>query len=195
MRRRSFTRDRRRPDRSPWPTRMALVVVGIIVLVTVATAIRNLQRHDALVQWRMELESAAGRPAWPAWSPTWPNLPPARTRRHGLTGDLRGPYAYAARHPEVLRWIPCYCGCVDEGHRSVLNCFVKGFRSDGMPVWTDHSFDCEMCVHIVREVMLMSSQGLPIAHIRAAIDQRYGHGSHRPTHTPVASHPTTVPRE
>lgn len=190
MRRRSFTPDSRRPGLSPWPTRMALAVVGIIVLVTIVIAIRNLRRHDVFVQWRMELESAAGRPAWPEWSPTWPNLPPARRRRHGPIGDLRGPYAYAARHPHVLRSIPCYCGCVDEGHGSVLNCFVRSVRSDGTPVWTDHSFDCEMCVHIAREVMLMSTRGLPISHIRAAIDQRYGHGSHRPTNTPIAQYPT-----
>lgn len=185
MRRRLSTRDLRRPGPSSRPTRLALALVGVFVLLMVAIAIRNLRRHDALVQWRMGLENAAGRPAWPAWSPTWPTLPPAGRRRHGVPGDLRGPYAYAARHPQVLRSIPCYCGCVDEGHSSVLNCFVKSFGSDGLPVWTDHSLDCEMCVHIAREVLLMSSQGVPISQIRAAIDRRYGHGSHRPTNTPI----------
>lgn len=185
MRIRSFTRDLRRPSRSPWPTRLAVVVIGIIVLFILVIAVRNLRRHDALVQWRTNLERAAGSPAWPAWSPSWPDLPPAPRRRHKLPVDLRGPYAYAATHPEVLERIPCYCGCVDEGHRSIRSCFVSSFRSDGAPVWTNHSFNCEMCVHIAREVMLMSSRGMSLSDIRGEIDKQYGHGSHRPTNTPL----------
>ena len=192
MRIRSFTHDLRRPSRSPWPTRLAWGVIGIVVLFIVVVAARNLRRHDALVQWRTELERAAGSPAWPAWSPAWPDLPPAPRRRHRLPVDLHGPYAYAATSAEVLERIPCYCGCVHEGHRSNLSCFVSGFRSDGTPAWTNHSFNCEMCVHIAREVMLMSSQGMSVSDIRRAIDQRYGHGSHRPTNTPLPSHSTTA---
>jgi hypothetical protein len=34
-------------------------------------------------------------------------------------------YAMAAQYPDVLKNVPCYCGCaVDEGHTSNLNCFV-----------------------------------------------------------------------
>lgn len=185
MRIRSFTRDLRRPRRSPWPTRLALAVIGMIVLIVVVIAVRNVRRHDALVQWRTNLERAAGSPAWPVSSPTWPDLPPAPRRRHRLPVDLRGPYAYAATHPQVLERIPCYCGCVDEGHRSNLSCFVSRFQSDGTPVWTNHSFNCEMCVHIAREVMLMSSRGMSLSDIRGEIDRQYGHGSHRPTNTPL----------
>lgn len=185
MRIRSFTRDLRRPSRSPWPTRLALAVIGIVVLLIIVVAARNLRRHDALVQWRTDLERAAGSPAWPAWSATWPDLPPPPRRRHRLPVDLRGPYAYAATHPQVLERIPCYCGCVDEGHTSIRSCFVSSFRSDGTPVWTNHSFNCEMCVHIAREVMLMSSRGMSLSDIRSEIDRQYGQGSHRPTNTPL----------
>jgi hypothetical protein len=183
MRIRSFTV--RGPSPSPWPTRLALAVIGIIVLLVFVLAARNLRRHDALVQWRTDLERAAGSPTWPAWSPTWPDLPPPARRRHRLPVDLRGPYAYAATHPEVLERIPCYCGCVDEGHQSIRSCFVSSFRTDGTPVWTNHSFNCEMCVHIAREVMLMSSRGMSLSDIRGEIDRQYGHGSHQPTNTPL----------
>lgn len=193
MRIRSFTRDLRRRHGSPWPTRVTWAVIGIATAVALIVGGRNLRRHDALVQWRSGLEAAAGRSAWPKWSPTWPDLPVPR-RRHRMPVDLIGPYAYAARHPEILAHIPCYCGCVSEGHRSNLNCFVTGFRADGTPVWTDHSFNCDMCVHIAREVMLMSSQGTSVSDIRAVIDQRYGHGSHRPTNTP-SPRPTAVQRQ
>jgi hypothetical protein len=42
-----------------------------------------------------------------------------------------------------------------------------------------------MCVHIAREVMLMSSRGMSLSDIRGEIDKQYGHGSHRPTNTPL----------
>ncbi len=34
-------------------------------------------------------------------------------------------YQFAVEHPEVLDYIPCYCGCYEEaGHESNKNCFV-----------------------------------------------------------------------
>ena len=184
MRSRSFMRTMRRPTRSPWPGRIAWAVIGVAAIVFVTAVVRNLQRHDSMTNWRQTLETAAGRPAWPEWAASWPPLPIPTGRRHQLPQDLRGSYAYAARHPEVLRHIPCYCGCVREGHRSNLNCFVNGFSPHGTPIWTDHSFSCPMCVHIAREAMLMSSQGMPLQHIRDEIDHRY-RAVGEPTKTPL----------
>ncbi len=34
-------------------------------------------------------------------------------------------YQFAVEHPEVLDYMPCYCGCYEEdGHTSNTNCFV-----------------------------------------------------------------------
>lgn len=34
-------------------------------------------------------------------------------------------YQFAVEHPEVLNYMPCYCGCFEEdGHTSNTNCFV-----------------------------------------------------------------------
>lgn len=185
MRRRSFMRTMRRPSRSPWPTRIAWAVIGIATILFVTAVVRNLQRQDSMTQWRQSLETAAGRPAWPEWASSWPPLAtPVRRRRHQIPQDLHGAYAYAARSHEVLRHIPCYCGCVREGHHSNLNCFVTGFRPDGTPIWTDHSFNCPMCVHIAREAMLMSSQGMSLQRTREEIDQRY-RAVGEPTTTPL----------
>jgi hypothetical protein len=37
-------------------------------------------------------------------------------------------YVFAAKHPEVLRYMPCYCGCEDPrfAHESNYDCFVNG---------------------------------------------------------------------
>src|SRR5574338_777969 len=174
MRIRSLSRTMRQPRRSPWPSRLAWAVIAIATVVFVIAAVSNLRRHDALAAWRQGLETASGNPAWPEWSPDWPALPVPPPRRHQIPQDLHGAYAYAARQKQVLRHIPCYCGCVREGHGSVLNCFVSGFRPDGTPVWTDHSFTCPMCVHIAREVMLMSLQRMSLQQIRQEIEKQYG---------------------
>jgi hypothetical protein len=188
MRIRSFVVGRRKRA-SAWWDRAALAVIAVVIAALAVIVVRNVRRHDALTRWRTALEVAAGNPSWPEWSPVWPALPEPRTRRHRVPQDLRGVYAYAATHAELLAKIPCFCGCAAEGHRSVLNCFVAGFRADGTPTWTDHSFDCEMCVHIAREVMLMESQGLRVDQIQAAIEGQYSHG-HVRTPTPIASHET-----
>lgn len=193
MRIQSFVVRRRNQRGSRWWDRAALAVVALMIIAFAVVAVRNVRRHDALTRWRSSLELAAGNPSWPEWSTTWPALPEPRTRRHQTPQDLRGVYAYAATHAELLAKIPCFCGCAALGHRSVLNCFVAGFRADRTPMWTDHSFDCEMCVHIAREVMLMESQGLQAGQIQAAIDRQYAHGHDR-TPTPVASHETGGPQ-
>lgn len=153
------------------PAVLALLAVGVLLVGIVV--VRSLARHDELVKWRTDLEAAAGHPPWPQWVSSWPALPEPRSLHRRPIGDVKGAYAYAATHQEVLRAIPCYCGCVREGHQSVLQCFLSGSRTDGSPVWTDHSFDCTLCIHIVREVMLMASQGMIATDIRRTIEDRY----------------------
>lgn len=148
----------------------ALVLVAAFLVVVIA---RNISRHDDLVQWRVRLEADAGNPPWPEWSPKWPPLPEPDRLHVRSVGNVVGPYAFAATHQDILRTIPCYCGCVREGHESVLQCYLSGSRSDGTPIWTDHSFDCELCIHIAREVFLMTSQRVPPTKIRAVIESKY----------------------
>ena len=183
MRIRSFSESMRRPSRSPWPSRLAWTVISVGAVLFAVVVVRTLERHDALTRWRHSLEVATGQPSWPEWSSAWPALPTPLQRRHQLPTELHGAYAYAARNKEVLQHIPCYCGCVREGHHNNLECFVSGFRPDGTPVWTDHSFTCPMCVHIAREGMLMSLQGMSVQRIRQEIENHYK-GLGAPTDTP-----------
>ncbi len=40
-------------------------------------------------------------------------------------------YQFAVDHPEVLNYMPCYCGCYEEdGHTSNTNCFVDSVEGD-----------------------------------------------------------------
>ena len=47
-------------------------------------------------------------------------------------------YTFAVEHPEVLAYIPCYCGCNEQGHTSNEECFVAERRSDGSIVFDQH---------------------------------------------------------
>ena len=151
------------------PLHTSVWILGATLLVLLAGVIAlSVRRHDALMTWRAGLEESSPNTPWPAWNPSWPNLP---RPRNATVGDLRGPYAFAALNAERLRFIPCYCGCAREGHRSALECFVKGFTSQGAPIWTEHAFSCPLCVNILREVSLMTSRGMSLRATREAIDK------------------------
>ena len=48
-------------------------------------------------------------------------------------------YEFAARHPEVLRYVPCFCGCENDGHRANHDCFVASRDSeDRVTGWDRH---------------------------------------------------------
>ena len=74
-----------------------------------------------------------------AWDTAWPPLPDAGTPAQPLE-QVRAMYAFAARHPEVLQYAPCYCGCESGGHMNARDCFVKGRDARGNPQWDGMGF-------------------------------------------------------
>jgi hypothetical protein len=60
--------------------------------------------------------------------------PPARPAE-----VVKAVYEFAAEHPEVLSYVPCYCGCEREGHRGNDNCFVAERNAKGdVTRWDPH---------------------------------------------------------
>ena len=48
-------------------------------------------------------------------------------------------YEFAALHPEVLKYVPCYCGCERTGHQHNESCFVAARDADGRVLkWDAH---------------------------------------------------------
>lgn len=45
--------------------------------------------------------------------------------------EIRELYEFAARRPDVLRYMPCFCGCWRDGHRSNYDCFIDEVHPDG----------------------------------------------------------------
>jgi hypothetical protein len=51
---------------------------------------------------------------------------------------VRAVYTFAARHPEVLHYVPCFCGCQRSGHDANDDCFIKSRDAKGRPEWESH---------------------------------------------------------
>jgi hypothetical protein len=49
-------------------------------------------------------------------------------------------YRYAVGHRDELRYVPCYCGCGADGHRSNWDCYVDELRPGGEVLLDDHGF-------------------------------------------------------
>lgn len=97
-------------------------------------------------------------------------------------------YEFAARHPEVLSYIPCYCGCERIGHRGNHDCFVKSRAANGrITEWDSHGMGCAVCLDVGRKAMTMFRQGMSVSAIRAAIEREYA--TRYPSHTPTPQPP------
>ncbi len=85
-------------------------------------------------------------------------------------------YAYAIERPDMLQYIPCYCGCgTHSGHTSIHDCFVKYVHITGGGVaFDDHGANCDMCVDIIREAKKRTGEGQTVQQIRQYVVDRYG---------------------
>jgi hypothetical protein len=72
-----------------------------------------------------------------------PDLPPLSAI--GVANAPRSPevvravYEFAARRPDVLGYVPCFCGCERAGHRHNEHCFVGSRNAEGkVTSWDTH---------------------------------------------------------
>ena len=99
--------------------------------------------------------------------------------------EIQQVYEFAARHPEVLQYMPCYCGCQKIGHTANHSCFVKSRAADGrVTEWDSHGIGCAVCLEVGRDAMTLFNSGAKTIAIREAIDKKYGPSS-MPTPRPI----------
>lgn len=95
-------------------------------------------------------------------------------------------YQHAAQHEQLLRSIPCYCGCNESAnHRDNFECFVNEIKESGEVVWDDHGTKCNVCLEIAANSIVQYKEGKSIKEIRTEIDKRYETGYAKPTPTPM----------
>jgi hypothetical protein len=93
-------------------------------------------------------------------------------------------YAFAVEHPDVLQWLPCYCGCAGMGHRSNLDCFVQRHDASGV-AFEEHASACDVCVKTAMLAKAMGAQGSTLLEIRQAVDRTFGGSGAPGTDTPM----------
>jgi hypothetical protein len=127
--------------------------------------------------------SAAAPAARPAFEGPLPPLPVVQFASARPAPVTRAAYEFAARHPEVLKHVPCFCGCERNGHGNNEDCFIARRNADNSPEWSPHGIGCGICIDVALVARQMHDAGSPIADIRRAIDQKYK--ADYPTSTPT----------
>lgn len=81
-------------------------------------------------------------------------------------------YQFASINPEIMKDIPCYCGCGDIGHTSNYDCYVSSV-DDGAIAFDNHALGCSICVDITQDVMRMLREGKSPQDARIYVDATY----------------------
>ena len=158
-----------------------LGVAGLALATTVAVGSQQAQPASAV----RPAPKAQAPPKTPAPSPkaltarkTAPPLPNVGFAPVRPMDVVRATYDFAAQHPEILNYVPCYCGCGSQGHKANESCFVARRDPRGNVLeWDTHGFGCTICIDVAREAMQMYSSGADVHSIRAAIERKWTPGN------------------
>ena len=82
-------------------------------------------------------------------------------------------YQFAIAYPEIMKQIPCYCGCGAMGHASNYACYVSDVDANGTVSYDTHALGCSICVDITQDTMRLLKQDKTASEIKLYIDQTY----------------------
>lgn len=87
--------------------------------------------------------------------------------------SVRQAYQFAVANPDILKEIPCYCGCGAMGHTSNYACYIQDDTLPDDLVFDGHALGCSICVDITFDTMEMLDSGMSLPEIRMEIDTVY----------------------
>lgn len=97
---------------------------------------------------------------------------------------IRAAYRFAAEHPEILSYVPCFCGCERNGHRGNEDCFVRARDVNGDVIeWEPHGMECAICLDVAQRSSQLFASGASVRDIRATIEREWSARSSSHTHT------------
>lgn len=109
---------------------------------------------------------------------TQANLPPVPFQGYApprAPEVITAAYQFAAEHPEVLSYVPCFCGCEQAGHSGNHDCFVRQRAENGDVIaWDEHGVECAVCIDVATRSRQLHASGASVQAIRAAIDKEFG---------------------
>ena len=182
------------PGRS-WTPLLAIGIVLVLAIVGLFAYTRSGQPEPAAQAAQVAPPAVVDPPAAAKLGPhPQASLPPLPFQAYAPPRPMetvRAVYRFAAEHPEVLSYVPCFCGCERGGHRGNDDCFVKTRNAEGdVTEWEPHGLDCAVCLDVANEAMQMTRSGASVRDIRAAIERKWtrpGTG-HTPTPMPHSDH-------
>jgi hypothetical protein len=83
-------------------------------------------------------------------------------------------YRYALERPDVIQWMPCFCGCAAMEHRSNLDCFLRARMTAGAVAFEEHASFCDVCVDTALLAKQRVAEGRSLAEIRTEVDATFG---------------------
>lgn len=86
---------------------------------------------------------------------------------------VQNAYQFAVANPDVMKQIPCYCGCGNMGHTSNYACYVQDVDAAGAITFDTHALGCSICVDITLDTMRLLKQGKTVPEIKTIVDQTY----------------------
>ena len=72
---------------------------------------------------------------------------------------VQAAYQFNAANPDIMKNIPCYCGCGNIGHTSNYDCYVSSVDDKGNIAFDNHALGCSICVDITQDVMRLLRDG------------------------------------
>jgi len=142
-------------------------LIGSAVLAAATVAMAAASAPDLQAQKTATATQAPARKS----APPLPNVGFAPVRPVDV---VRATYDFAAQHPEILKYVPCYCGCGAQGHSANESCFVARRDAKGNVLeWDAHGFGCTICIDVAREAMQLYSSGADVVSIRSAIEKKW----------------------
>lgn len=85
---------------------------------------------------------------------------------------VREAYQFAVANPNVLKELPCYCGCGGMGHTSNYSCYVAEMP-DGRTQFDGHALGCSICVDIALDAKRLMEKGASVSEMRVYVDAMY----------------------
>jgi len=78
-------------------------------------------------------------------------------------------YKIAVKEPELLAKFPCYCGCVEAGHKNLSYCYLKGGKlSKG---FDSHGAGCNTCNGQSMMAFLWNELGVDLPKMQGAMKE------------------------
>ena len=131
----------------PWlfiVSAVAIVTVGGFLLVTSTSQQAPSETEQTSGAVAANTATSSASDATPATYEDLDNLPlpplPYMNQTAGPPELMRQAYVFAARNPDILDYVPCYCGCGQtDGHVGNTDCFVESRAPNGQVLeWAPH---------------------------------------------------------